>query len=144
MANEGQPSHLLNSLCTALAICTMHMRNSWENVLEVFLHEFSDSVDHAICLLITLRYMASDCDNDSIVIEDSLRQEYFQYLDEIAPSVFEKVFNTWAKNLLKNNLGQIVRSLSQTGKFLLIINILYRKRTESRATEDAETAFKVG
>ena len=109
MAAEGQPAYLLNSLCTALAICIMHMRDSWQDFVEFLTQEFSDSVDHATCLLMILKYMASDCDNDSIVIEESLRREFFSFLDEIAPQVFETIFNAWSINLIAGGLGQIVR-----------------------------------
>lgn len=109
MAAEGQPQHILNSLCTALAICSMHMKEGWSDFVDTLIHEFSDSVDHAICLLMIIKYMASDCDNDSIVIEDSMRREFFQFLDDISPQVFEQVFNAWAANLLAGGKGIFVR-----------------------------------
>lgn len=108
MAQEGQPPHLMNSLCTALAICIMHMRDIWQDFMD-FILEFQDSVDLAICQLMILKYMASDCDNDSIVIEESVRGDFFQFLDEIAPQVFDQVFNAWSIKLLAGNLGQIAR-----------------------------------
>lgn len=58
-------------------------------MVEVLATELSDTVDHALCLLLILKYMASDCDNISIVIEDSWRNSYFNYLDQIAGQIFE-------------------------------------------------------
>lgn len=46
-----------------------------------------------------LKYMASDCDNDSIVIEDSVRHKYFEYLDKIVDQVFSQIFNLWAQKI---------------------------------------------
>lgn len=100
MASEGQPRHLLNSLCTALAILIIHINENWTNFVEHLSQELSDSVDHATCLLLILKYMASDCDNDSIVVEDSIRNNFFQFIDSIAPKVFDQIFNQWAMKLL--------------------------------------------
>lgn len=46
-----------------------------------------------------LKYMASDCDNDSIVIEDSLRSNYFKFLDNVSGQVFDQIFNLWAQKI---------------------------------------------
>jgi hypothetical protein len=89
MAGQGRPTHILNSLCTALAILTMHLNENWKDFVEHLSGELSDSVDHATCLLLILKYMASDCDNDSIVIEDSIRQNFYHFIDSIAPLVFD-------------------------------------------------------
>jgi hypothetical protein len=93
MASEGKPPFLLNSICTAIAILIMHINEAWPDMIEHLLNELQDSVDHAICLLLILKYMASECDNDSIVIEDSLREGFFRFIDQIAGQVFELVFN---------------------------------------------------
>ena len=56
-------------------------------------------------LLLIIKYMADICDNDSIVIEDSIRQSFFMFMDNIAPQIFENVFNSWAIRLLQSGLG---------------------------------------
>lgn len=43
--------------------------------------------------------MAHDCDNESIVIEDSVRKSFFNFLDSIAGEVFDKIFNLWAMKI---------------------------------------------
>jgi hypothetical protein len=58
-----------------------------------------------------LKYMASDCDNDSIVIEDSIRGDFFTFLDSIATLVFNQIFNSWAQKMLAGNFGQVSRAL---------------------------------
>ena len=89
MATEGKQRFLLNSLCTALAILIMHINEKWTDFVEHLSSELSESVDHVTCLLLILKYMASDCDNDSIVIEDSIRHNFYNFIDSIAPQVFE-------------------------------------------------------
>jgi hypothetical protein len=49
-----------------------------------------------------LKYIASECDNDSIVIEDSVRRKFFDFIDSISHQVFDGVFNNWAQKI---NLG---------------------------------------
>ncbi len=100
MAAECQPNHLLNTLCTALAILIMHINENWHDFVEHLSSELSDSVDHATCLLLILKYMASECDNDYIVLEDSIKHNYFMFIDQIAPQVFELIFNQWATKIL--------------------------------------------
>lgn len=84
MALEENSRPQLQSLCTALAILVIHINESWPSFVQDITQELSGSVDHAICLLLILKYMASDCDNDSIVIEDSIRQNYYLFMDKIA------------------------------------------------------------
>lgn len=110
MSTEGQQKFLLNSLCTALAILIMHINEQWKDFVQDLSEKLSESVDHATCLLLVLKYMASDCDNDSIVIEDSIRNNFFNFLDNIAPQVFSQIFNQWAQKLLVGGLGLVVRS----------------------------------
>lgn len=55
----------------------MHLNENWRDFVEHISLEFSDNVDHATSLLLVLKYMAENCDSDSIVIEDSVRQSFF-------------------------------------------------------------------
>lgn len=84
MIEQGRPPFILNCLCTSLAILAMHMNEAWPELVEDLTREFANSVAQATCLLMILKYMASDCDNDSIVIEDSIRSNYFLFMDAIA------------------------------------------------------------
>jgi hypothetical protein len=41
--------------------------------------------------------MANDCDSDAIIIEDSIRAKFFDYLDSNARSlIFRNVVDNWA------------------------------------------------
>jgi preprotein translocase subunit SecF len=51
--------------------------------------------------------MASDCDNDSIVIEDSIRQNFYTFMDKVAYQIFDQVFNQWASKILEAGLSNI-------------------------------------
>jgi hypothetical protein len=82
--------------------------------------QFSDSVDHAICLLLILKYMANECDNDSIVIEESIRSSFFNFLDQISPQVFEQIFNLWAMKINKFQLYDVDEYKLQKLKLKLI------------------------
>ena len=99
MIEQGKPTFILNCLNTALAILIMHLSDNWPEMLENLIAEFSNTVDQATSLLMILTYMAQDCDNDSIVIEGSLRSHFFSFLDSIAPQVFELIFNQWAQRI---------------------------------------------
>ena len=75
------PRFILNVICTAIAYFSMHAYPYWETMIEDLTNILSGGDDQAICLLSTLTYMANECDNDSIIIEDSIRHHYYSYLD---------------------------------------------------------------
>ena len=89
MTSEGKPPFLINCLCTAIAILIMHINEYWPDMVDQLTMELSNSVEQATSLLMILQYMASDCDNDSIVIEDSIRKNYFIFMDSISAQVFD-------------------------------------------------------
>jgi len=46
--------------------------------------------------------MASECEDEGIVIEESLRESYFGYIDQICDIVFKEVYDEWAGKILAN------------------------------------------
>ncbi len=56
-----------------MAILIIHINESWPTFVQDISTELSGSVEHATCLLLILKYMATESDNNSIVIEDSIR-----------------------------------------------------------------------
>ena len=46
-----------------------------------------------------LGYMASECENDDIVIEESLRESFFDYIDKICGNVLKNILDTWAEKV---------------------------------------------
>ena len=61
---------------------------------------FSSDVEQALCLLRILKYMAEDCDNEQIVVEESLKESYYNYLDSHARvHIFKNIFTQWAQNI---------------------------------------------
>lgn len=69
-------------------------------------------MDHATSLLLILKYMASECDNSSIVIEDSIRQNFFGFMDKVAYQIFDQVFNQWASKILEAGVTSLKLSAS--------------------------------
>lgn len=80
-AEQNTPSFVLNTLSVALAYLTIHTHQLWPTMIEDLVQCLSRNVDQGLCLLKTIQYMANDCDNQSIVIEDSIRQAYYRFLD---------------------------------------------------------------
>ena len=78
------PRFILNVVCTAVAYFSMHAYPVWPSLIEDLTSLLSETEDQALCLLSTLKYMANDCDNESFIIEDSIRQGFFNYLDSSA------------------------------------------------------------
>jgi hypothetical protein len=40
-----------------------------------------------------LEYFASECEDDNVVIEESLRESLFDYIDELSDPVFSQIYN---------------------------------------------------
>lgn len=64
-----------------------------------------DSADEVIQLLSIVRYLASEVDDESIVIEQSIRESFFDYIDAIANTIFTDVLDHWAKRLSLHRNG---------------------------------------
>ena len=61
---------------------------------------FSSDIERAFCLLQILKYIANDCDNESIVIEESLRNSFYTCIDTAVRSqIFIGILEFWAKNI---------------------------------------------
>ena len=122
---EGKPAprFILNILCTAqyqtslivypkisqlliphdlyaLAYLTIHTHVVWPSLITDITQAFQGDLEQALCLLRILRYMAEDCDNEQIVVEESVKESYFYFLDSHARQyIFQNIFNQWALNI---------------------------------------------
>lgn len=60
------------------------------------------SVVEAQTLLKITHFMASECEDESIVIEETLREQFFDFLDFNSAAIFERIHTYWATMLLNN------------------------------------------
>ena len=51
------------------------------------------------CLLKITEFIASECEDDYIVIEESLREKFFDYLDTVSSVVFNQILNHYASQV---------------------------------------------
>ena len=99
-SGKPAPRFILNVLCTALSYFTIQTHQIWPNLVTDITQAFSQDIEHAFCLLRILKYMAEDCDNEQIVVEESLKESFYNYLDSHARThVFKNIFNEWATNI---------------------------------------------
>jgi len=54
-----------------------------------------------------MKYMASECENEQIVIEESLRESFFDFIDASAQAVFGDVFNNWAQKISGSDKAEV-------------------------------------
>lgn len=44
--------------------------------------------------------MANDCDNESIVIEDSIRRNFYKFMDSVSRHlVFQQILEQWSQKI---------------------------------------------
>ena len=101
---QERPAFIKKCLCLGLTYIILHTHNLDTNnsLVRDLIQQFSANPDDAICLLYLLRYMASECEDEGIVIEESLRESYFEYIDQICDIVFKEVYDEWAGKILAN------------------------------------------
>lgn len=91
------PSFILNTISIALAYFIIHTHQSWTTVIEDMTAYLSTNIDQVSCMMQVLKFMANDCDNDSIVIEDSIRKTFYKYMDGLSRvKVFKQILDFWA------------------------------------------------
>ena len=56
-------------------------------------------------LFTNISYLASEVDDESIIIEQSLRESFFEYIDSIADTIFGEVLNFWADRVASYRAG---------------------------------------
>lgn len=78
------PKHIVNTLATAMAYLVIHTHPTWQTIIQDLCQFLSSNEDQGMCLLEILKYMAHDCDNDNIVIEDSIRRDFYRFMDNAA------------------------------------------------------------
>ena len=125
---DGKPAprYILNTLCTALAYLTIHTHQIWPTLVSDLTTQFSGDLEQALCLMRILKYMADDCDNEQIVVEESLKQSYYHFLDSHARlHIFKNIFSKWAENLpLLVNNANAQNDQAQKTKVMLLHNRL--------------------
>ena len=67
-----------------MAFVTFHIHQQWPSIVSDLYSELNSSAEEAYCLLTIVKYMASECEDESIVIEQSIRESFYDFLDDIA------------------------------------------------------------
>jgi hypothetical protein len=97
---------VLKNICMGLAYIVFHMHQAWPTLIQDLISQLSNSIQEATCLLIVIRYIASECENENVVIEESLRESFFQFIDTQTQVVFKDVFDKWALQLMNMDKKQ--------------------------------------
>lgn len=113
LALNNQAKVILDNLCLSLCYIMMHTHTVWTNMIEELCQTLNSSVPEAQCLFSIIGFMASECEDEGIVIEETLRESFFEYLDRIAAFVFKEVHTFWSDQIINN---QVQLDTSQTQK----------------------------
>lgn len=106
-AQAKKPKYICNALCLGMSYVIFHSHQSEPalDLVKMLSSGLQDSVDEVIQLLTILRYLASEVDDESIVIEQSLRESFFDYIDSLSNTVFCEILNYWANRLALHRSG---------------------------------------
>ena len=64
--------------------------------LQFLSSNLQDTIDEVILLLEILQLWASEIEDESVVIEESLKEHFYWFMQSIASTVFTDVLNYWA------------------------------------------------
>jgi len=79
-----------------MAYISFHTHQVWPNLMQDLTQNLSTNLQGVKSLLAIIAYMANECEDEQIVIEESLRESFFDFVDTVCASVFKDVFNHWA------------------------------------------------
>ena len=79
----NQKKFIMENLCIGMAYIVFHTHRVWNNLMEELIQSLSSTLAEANCLITIIRYLASECEDEGIVIEESLRESFFDYLDVV-------------------------------------------------------------
>ena len=98
-AQAQRPRFIQRSLCLGLTYIILQTHNQpdiWSpgsqdsrSLVQALIENLSGTPEEVQSLLTICRYMASECEDDGIVIEESLRESYFDYMDVACDVVFQ-------------------------------------------------------
>lgn len=71
----------MDNLCIGMAYVTMHTHRLWHECVLDLGKALSHTPEEAMCLVTIFGQMASECEDESVVIEESLRESFFEFLD---------------------------------------------------------------
>lgn len=104
-----QVGPVLRQLSLAVAYLVMHAHTlipqAKTKLLDDMLSQLSGSKNEFLSLVLILKNLASECEDEEVVIEETVRESFYDYLDAICISVFSNFFEDWAGKLLTNSLG---------------------------------------
>lgn len=103
-AIAGQQKVVMDNLCLGLTYIIMHTHHLWANMIEELIVVLNGSAVEAQTLLRITHFIASECEDESIVIEETLREHFFDFLDSITPTIFERVHTYWAGQLMSQQI----------------------------------------
>lgn len=87
-AQSNQQKVILDNLCLSLCYIMMHTHSVWANMVQELYQILNSSVPEAKCLLAIIAFMASESEDESVVIEETVRESFYHYIDNTASFVF--------------------------------------------------------
>ena len=98
----NQKRYIMENLCLGMSYLILHTHQIWTNFIPELVGALSGSIQEAQCLFSIIGYLASECEDEGVVIEESLRESFFDFIDNISPVVFKDIFNSWAEKIINN------------------------------------------
>mmetsp|Transcript_4399 Transcript_4399/g.7464 ORF Transcript_4399/g.7464 Transcript_4399/m.7464 type:complete len:343 (-) Transcript_4399:2119-3147(-) len=145
MASRDKPKFIMQQLSLSLAYLSFHTHHLEtglvksspvsEQVSQLWLGRFrgdvealSNSQNELVSLLLHVKYLASECENEDIVIEESVRESFYSYLDVIAPFVLGDLLNKWGSLIMGGQVQMIESEELRTS--LLQFTLVKRRMLE--------------
>lgn len=70
----NKPAFIMENMCLGFAYIIMHVHQEWPTLINDLVNSLSNTQSEVISLLKIVGFMASEADDDNVVIEESLRE----------------------------------------------------------------------
>ena len=80
----------LKSLCMGLTYMVYHLHGLTpaSGFVAALQEQLGGDLNQVMCYLYLVEYLASECEDDEIVIEETVRNSYYTYMDDISMALF--------------------------------------------------------
>ena len=109
---NGQSKTVTQNVCLSLSYSLIQTHQQMGQTMIPWLIQNLQSGTHqgwiqeGKSLFKIIEYLASECEDDSIVIEETIRESFFDFIDTICDSVMADIFTPWSSKIMARDMGE--------------------------------------
>ena len=86
----------MENVCLGFSYVILHVHQNWPTLIQDLIQTLGNTPAEVLALLKIIGFMASEADDDNVVVEESLREAFFDFIDDVSPIIFNQILNNWS------------------------------------------------